>query len=153
MNANQLPMSVKEEFEAKLNLGNAFRETAKNCIQLSTAALALPILFTQAVLGKNAAENGLRSVAGSCTLRLSWACFMLAILCGLVYQWASIKRSWDELHSFQFTPEKASQPGFRRTWWVVHFPKLNLSIFYFGMSLSFLLGAFFFVFFAAHVIG
>lgn len=65
MNANHLPMSVKEEFEAKLNLQNAFRDTAKSCIQLSTLALALPILFTQAMLGKNAAENGLRSAPGS----------------------------------------------------------------------------------------
>jgi hypothetical protein len=150
MNASALPMTVKEEFEAKLNLRNAFRDTAKSCIQLSTAALALPILFMQAMVGKN--ENGLR-YAGSWALRLSWAWFLLAILFGLVYQWASIRRSWDELHSFQFTPEKASQPGFRTRWYVVHFPKLNLSIFYFGMFFFFLLGALFFVIFAAQVIG
>jgi hypothetical protein len=112
----------------------AFGDTAKSYIQISSDALALPILFTQAILGKNAAENGLRSVGVRFALYCGWAFFLLVIGFGLIYQWSSVRRLWDELYSMQRTEENVSNPGFRRSWWVVHCDKFNLSFFYGGRN-------------------
>jgi hypothetical protein len=138
-----------EELRIKFDIVKAFGDTAKSYIQISSAALALPILFTQAILGKNAAENGLRSVGVPSTLYGAWASFLLAIGFGLIYQWSSVRRLWDELHTMQRTDENVSKPGFRRSWWVVHFDKLNLSLFYGGMVMFFFAGILLFVFFAS----
>src|SRR5258707_8441370 len=88
------------------NLGNSY-------IQISSAALAIPLLFTQAIFGENAAKQGLRSVGVPYTVYGSLFCFVLAILAGLIYQWASVRRVWDDLHGMQRTPENAQKPGYR----------------------------------------
>jgi hypothetical protein len=147
-----MPLTPAEEFKAKLDVVNAFGETAKSYIQISSLALALPLVFIQAILGKDAADKGLRSVGVPCTLYAGWSCFLLAIGFGLIYQWSSIRRVWDELHAGQLTTQNATAPGFRKTWWVVQLNKLNLSTFYGSMMLFFFAGLFFFVVFAASLL-
>jgi hypothetical protein len=54
-----------EEFKAKLEMTKAFCDTAKGYVQISSAALALPLFFQEAMLGKVRSDNGL---LGSCPL-------------------------------------------------------------------------------------
>jgi len=143
-------MSYAEEFKSKVDLTKAFCETAKTYIQISSAALALPMLFTQAVLGNEAAGNGLRGVGVPCSLVLAWISFLLAILFGLAYQWFAVRLMWDELHRTQITDQNITQPGFRTTWWVPQFGWLNRSLPFGCMLVFFYLGAFCFVCFAYH---
>jgi hypothetical protein len=147
-----MPLTPEEALKIKLDITKTFGETAKGYIQISSAGLALPLLFTQAILGKNAAENGLRSLHGSYALYGAWFCFLVSIGCGLLYQWMSVRRVWDQLHDLLRTKENVHQPGIRFTKWVVHFPKLNLSAFYGGMVGFFFVGAYLFVWFAASVL-
>jgi hypothetical protein len=144
-----MSITAADELKMRFDIVRAFGDTAKSYIQISSAALALPILFTQAILGKNAAENGLQSVGVPCALYGAWGCFLLAIGFGLIYQWSSVRRVWDDLHSMQRTDENAKEPGKRHTWWVVDLGKINLSAFYGGMMFFFFLGTFLFVCFAA----
>ncbi len=142
-------MSYADEFKSRVDLMKAFCDTAKTYIQISFAALALPMVFTQAILGKETAERGLRAVGVPCGLILAWIFFLLAIAFGLGYQWLAIRLVWDELHRAQITDQKAAEPGFRTTWWVPQFRWLNRSILYGGMVVFFYLGAALFVAFAA----
>jgi hypothetical protein len=145
-------MAYAEEFKSRVDLTKSFCDTAKTYIQISSAALALPIFFTQAVLGKEAAERGLRGVGVPCSLVVAWTSFLLAIGFGLAYQWLAIRRMWDELHTTQATDQNIAQPGFRTTRWVPKFEWLNRSYLYGCMLGFFYLGAIFFVVFAAHVL-
>jgi hypothetical protein len=140
----------KEEFEARLELTKAFGDTAKSYIQISSAALALPLLFTQAVLGKDIADHGLGS--NSWSLVTAWLCFLMSIAFGLTYQWFSVRRLWDDFHEANWTPEKSSRPGYRKTWWVISFSKFNLAWLWFGMAGSFYLGSILFTWFAYELI-
>jgi ABC-type Fe3+-siderophore transport system permease subunit len=143
----------KDEFEAKLEMTKAFADTAKSYVQISSAGLALPLLFTQAIFGKNRADGGL---LGACpwTLIASWAFFVLAIAFGLTYQWLSIRRIWDQFHQANRTPENASQPGYRTTRWVIRMDRLNLSLVWLGMVGGFYAAAVLFTIFArAHCEG
>jgi len=47
-----------EEFKAKLEMTKAFSDTAKSYVQISSAALALPLLLNEALLGKSGSDNG-----------------------------------------------------------------------------------------------
>src|SRR5579864_2993369 len=123
------PMSFAEEFKSKVEITKAFCDTAKSYIQISAAGLALPIVFTQALLGKEAAERGIRAVGLPCSLKLSWLSFLLAIGFGLLYQWLAIRAVWGELHEAQFTKDKAAQRGFRTTAWIPQFRDFNRSIY------------------------
>ena len=145
-------MSYTEEFKSRVDLMKAFCATAKTYIQISSAALALPILFTQAVLGKEVAESGFRAFGVPRSLALAWISFLLAIGFGLVYQWLAIRLMWDELHRAQITDRNITQPGFRTTWWVPPLQWLNRSFLYGCMLVFFYLGAFLFVVFAAHTL-
>jgi hypothetical protein len=58
----------------QLQMVKTFGETKESYIQIASAGLALPLPFTQAVLGKNTSENGLRSVRGSYALYGAWIC-------------------------------------------------------------------------------
>jgi hypothetical protein len=142
-------MSYEEGFKSRMDLIKAFCETAKSYIQISSAALALPILFTQAVLGKEAAEKGVRAVGLPCSLVLAWISFLLAIGFGLLYQWLAVRLMWDELHRTQVTDRNITRPRFRRTWWVPEFRWLNRSLPFGCMLVFFYLGAILFVTFAA----
>jgi hypothetical protein len=147
-----MPLTHEAAIKIKLDIVKTFGETAKGYIQIASAGLALPLLFTQAFLGKNTSENGLRSLHGSYALYGAWGCFLLSIGCGLLYQWMSVRRVWDQLHDLLRTTGNVDQPGTRFSWWVLHFPKLNFSMFYAGMVFFLFLGAYLFVWFAASVL-
>ncbi len=147
-----MPFSEEEELKMRFDVVKAFGDTAKSYIQISSAALAIPLLFTQAIFGENAAKQGLRSVGVPYTVYGAWFCFVLAIVLGVLYRWASIRRVWDDLHEMQRTTVNADRPGFRIMWWVIHFPNFNLSIFYGGMMAFFFMGVFLFAVFAITVL-
>lgn len=147
-----MPFTEEDALKVRFDIVKSFGDTVKSYIQISSAALALPLIFTQAIFGKAAAERGLRSVGVPGTVYGAWACFLIAIACGLLYQWLSVRRVWDDLQNMQRTPQNAVRPGFRRTWWVIHFERFNLSTVYGGMVFFFFWGAFFFVIFSITVI-
>ena len=133
-----------EEFKAKLEMTKAFCDTAKSYVQISSAGLALPLLFQEAMLGKVRSDNGL---LGSFHWELipSWALFLIAIVCGLLYQWLSMRRLWDQYHMGNRTRDNMHEPGYRITPRLLKIDKLNLSWIWLGMMGTFYLGAVFFV--------
>jgi hypothetical protein len=145
-------LTPEETIKFKLEIVKTFGETAKGYIQIASAGLALPLLFTETIFGKNRAEHGLSSLPGSCSLYGAWGCFLISIACGLIYQWLSVRRVWDELHGLLENKTNRNQPGTRHTWWVLGPRKMNLSAFYGGMVLFFFLGACLFVLFARAVL-
>src|ERR1039458_7238012 len=92
-----LPLLFTETLFGK-NRAEPDLRTAKGYIQIASAGLALPLLFTETIFGKNRADHGLSSLPGSCSLYGAWGCFLISIACGLIYQWLSVRRVWDELH-------------------------------------------------------
>jgi hypothetical protein len=46
-----------EEFKAKLEMTKAFCDTAKSYVQISSAGVALPLVFRQAILGDTDAKR------------------------------------------------------------------------------------------------
>jgi hypothetical protein len=145
-------ISYTDEFKLRVDLIKAFCETAKTYIQISSAALALPVLFVQDVLGKDAEQNGIRAIGVPYSLVLAWISFLLAIGFGLAYQWLAVRLMWNELHKAQIAEWNITQPGFRSTWWVPQFRWLNRSILYGCMLGFFYIGAILFVVFAAHAL-
>jgi hypothetical protein len=144
--------SAEDELKARFEIVKSFVDTAKSYIQISSAGLALPLLFTQAIFGKSA-ENGLKNTGSTRGfLYGAWFCFLLAIGFGLIYQWLSVRRVWDDHHEMVKTDQNKDKPGIRFTVWVPHFPDLNLSIFYGGMVVFFFVGVVFFVWFAATIL-
>jgi hypothetical protein len=79
------PMSYTDFFKARAELVKAYCESAKSYIQISSAALALPLLFTQALLGEHAAKQGLYAIGVPWSLAAAWLSFLLAIAFGLAY--------------------------------------------------------------------
>ena len=77
---------------------------------------------------------------------------VLAILAGLIYEWASVRRVGDDLHDMQRTPENEQKPGYRKTWWVTHFPNFNLSVPCGLMTFFFFCGVVLFAVFAVTVL-
>lgn len=128
----------------------AFCDTAKNYVQISSAALALPLLFTQAMLGKSASDLGIRHAPGS--LVTAWILFGTTIVFGLTYKWLSVRRVWDQFHETYRTTKNAQRPGYRRTWWIIKLGDVNLAFFWFPMVCSFYAGIGFFIYFAADCI-
>jgi hypothetical protein len=147
-----MAFTQEDELKVRFDIVKSFGETVKSYIQISSAALALPLVFTQAIFGKAAAERGLRSVGVPYTIYGAWTCFLVAIACGLLYQWLSVRRVWDGLHDMQRRAQNVGRPGFRRTWWVIHFEQFNLSMVYGGMVFFFFWGAALFVIFSITVI-
>jgi len=130
-------MSFTDAFKSKVDVIKAFCDTAKTYIQISSAALALPMVFTQAILGKDIAEKGFRDFGLPWSLILAWISFLLAIGFGLAYQWLAIRMVWGELHRAQRTRWNADSPGFRTTRWVPQFRRFNRSFLYGGMVVFF----------------
>jgi hypothetical protein len=142
-------MCYKDFFSSRADLIKAFSESAKSYIQISSAALALPLVFTQAMLGKVAAEGGLKALGISAPwLLMAWVSFLLAIGFGLLYQWLSVRRLWNQLHKDHLTEQNATNWGFRTTLYVPRLEWLHRSILYGGMVLFFYVGAIMFVMFA-----
>ena len=142
-------MNPDDVFKSRIDLMKAYCDTAKSYVQLSTGALVLPLLFTQAIFGKQTGEQGLAAQGIPLSLRACWGCFLVSIGCGLLYQWLAIRLVWDELHALNRTRENAGDPGFRTTWWIPSFARLNRSSLYGAMVAFFFAGAFCFVLFAA----
>jgi hypothetical protein len=139
-----------EEFQAKLDMTKAFNETAKGYVQIGSAGLALPLLFTQAMFGKTRAEAGLHGAPWE--LVASWVFFILSIGFGITYQWLSIRRIWDQFHQANRTLENALQPGFRFTKWIPRIDGMNLSLFWLGMTGCLYAGVILFAIYAAQII-
>ena len=142
-------LAYEDEFKCRMELMKSYCDTAKSYTQIAAAALALPLFFTEILLGKQAVEQGLRQQL-PWTLFASWAGFLMCILFGLVYQWLAIRLVWDELHEVNRTISNSRQAGFRNTRWIPSFMWLNRSALYGGMVVCFFLGVAFFVAFAAH---
>ena len=69
-------LNPEEKIKLKLEIVKTFGETAKGYIQIASAGLALPLLFTETIFGKSRAEHGLSSLPGSCSLYGAWGCFL-----------------------------------------------------------------------------
>jgi len=138
----------------RMEVTKAYAEGAKGFVQLSSAALALPLVFTQAILGKDVADKGLQGIDrfSFWVLVLTWFSFLMAILFGSLYLWLAPRRFWDDLHRI---PEHQARyrhlfqkwPTSRAWDW------LDRSVLYFLMILFFCLGALAFVLYAGHAIG
>ena len=136
-----------DEFKAKLEMTKAFCDTAKSYVQISSAGLALPVLFTQMIVGKTRSEQGLGVIHW--TLAGSWVLFLVSIGCGLVYQWLAMRRLWDQYHGGHRTLENMKEPGYRLTKGILQTGKMNLSWVWLGMTGGFFTGAICFVLYAA----
>jgi hypothetical protein len=66
-------MTYTDFFKARTELVKALADSARSYIQISSAALALPLLFARALLPERAAKSGLRSgraMESRCSMRL-----------------------------------------------------------------------------------
>jgi hypothetical protein len=135
-----------EEFKSKLEMTKAFCDTAKGYVQISSAGLAVPLLLNEAVLGKARTESGLGQVP--CTLTISWISFLVSIACGLIYQWLSMRRLWDQYHGGHRTIHNMHEAGYRITKAIPQTGGINLSYIWSGMVFGLILGAAFFVAYA-----
>jgi hypothetical protein len=143
-------MSYSEFLKARTDITKAFCDTAKVYIQLSSAGLALPLLFTQAILGTGKWVQGLNAT-GRYSLLLAWVFFLIAILAGAYYQWFAIRGMWNDLHRSELMKEthgKLIYSGFRKTPGIPQFEKSNRSRPYGVMLISFFAGAISFAVFA-----
>lgn len=140
-----------EEFKAKLEMTKGFCDTAKSYVQISSAGLAIPLLFKEAMLGKTRSDIGLLgSVPRS--LISSWVLFLVSIACGLAYQWLSMRRLWDQYHGGHRTTENIKEPGYRMTKGIMQIGGMNLSWVWFGMTVGLFAGALCFAIYAYTVI-
>jgi hypothetical protein len=138
----------EDEFKAKLEMTRAFCDTAKSYVQIATAGLAVPLLLKQAVLGKDTGFSGW--VPWS--LRITWALFLISIFCGLLYQWLSMRRLWDQYHAGNRTLDNMKEPGYRLTRFLPQTVGFNLSYAWLGMTLGLFGGALSFVIYAWGII-
>jgi hypothetical protein len=145
-------MSYADFFKSRTELTKIFCETAKSYIQISSAALALPLLFSQAIFGESVAKQGFQAGRAIWILFAAWLSFLLSIGFGLLYQWLITRKLWDTLHRHHLTEENANEWGFRITPWVWQLERVNRSAFYGAMIAFFYLGAILFVLFAARTI-
>jgi len=139
-----------EEFKAKLEMTKAFCDTAKSYVQISSAGLAVPLLFVQMIFGKTRSEAGFLAVPWS--LAASWVLFLASIGCGLIYQWLAIRRLWDQYHGGHRTEENMREPGYRLTKGIMQTGNMNLSWYWLGMTGGFFAGAVCFVLYAASLL-
>jgi ABC-type Fe3+-siderophore transport system permease subunit len=151
---NEDYMSYTDFFKTRMEVTKAYCEGAKGFIQLSAAALALPLVFTQAILGKDVAEKGLQGVdrIRFWTLAVAWCSFVVAIVFGTAYQWLAPRREWDDLHRH---PEHMKRyRGLIHKWPTSRaWDWLDRSIPYFVMIAAFCIGAVSFALYAANTMG
>jgi hypothetical protein len=83
-------MAISETDYVKCNIDimKAYCDTAKSYVQIASAGIAAPFVFTQVILGKSVADAGL---VVSWALVVSWLCFLTTVAAGLVYQWLAIR--------------------------------------------------------------
>jgi hypothetical protein len=141
-------MTYTDFFKARTELVKALADSARSYIQISSAALALPLLFARALLPERAAKSGSYAVGALWSLVAACAFFLVAIVCGLLYQWLIVRRLWDKLHRDHITAEYAAEWGVARSAFVPKFEWLDRSWLYGGMVCSFIAGAALLVVFA-----
>jgi len=105
----------------------AYIDAAKSFTQLSAAALLLPVVFFRQLL----AFDPTKPVRVDLLLLLSWACFLVAIGCGLLYQYLAVK----------YLSAKFWGGDWEKSSW----PVKNPGYAYGCMLVTFFLGAVFFV--------
>src|SRR5215470_9373285 len=135
-------MTYTDFFKARTELVKALADSARSYIQISSAALALPLLFSRALLAGGAARSGSYATGVPWSLLAACAFFLVAIVCGLFYQWLIVRRLWDKLHRDHITAEYAAEWGVAKPEW------LDRSWLYGGMVCSFVVGAALLVWFA-----
>jgi len=81
----------------------------------------------------------------------AWVFFLIAIACGLLYQWLSMRRLWDQYDMGHRTIENKDEPGYRITPRLLKIDQLNLSWVWLGMTGTFYSGAVLFVIYAAMI--
>jgi hypothetical protein len=150
-------MTYVDFFKERVEVTKAFCDSAKLYIQLSTAALVLPLVFAQTILGKDVIDKGLHVTGvGAWSLGVAWISFLLAIGSGGLYQWLVIRRMWDDLHGNEQHRAAFGElfhSGFRQTPWVPKFYSHNRSFWYGAMIVFFHVGAISFVVYASNILG
>ena len=121
-------------------------------IQISSAALALPLLFSRALLAEGAGKSGFYALGTTWSLVAACAFFLVAIVCGLFYQWLIVRRLWDKLHRDHITAEYAAEWGVAQSAFAPKLEWLDRSCLYGGMVCSFIVGAALLVVFAWSVL-
>jgi hypothetical protein len=141
-------MTYTDFFKARTELVKALADSARSYIQISSAALALPLLFSRALLAGGAAKSGSYAMGVPWSLVAACAFFLVAIVCGLFYQWLIVRRLWDKLHRDHITADYAAEWGVAQSAFVPKFEWLDRSWLYGGMVCSFIVGATLLVWFA-----
>ncbi len=140
-------MSYTDFFKARTELVKALADSARSYIQISSAALTVPLFFSRAWLAEGAAP-GSYTIGDPRSLFAACAFFLVAILCGLLYQWLVVRRLWDKLHRDHITAEYAREWGVSKSAFAPKFEWLDRSWLYVGMVSSFVIGAALLVWFA-----
>ena len=126
----------------------ALADSARSYIQISSAALALPLLFSRALLAEGAGKSGFYALGTTWSLVAACAFFLVAIVCGLFYQWLIVRRLWDKLHRDHISAEYAAEWGVAQSAFAPKLEWLDRSWLYGGMVGSFIVGAALLVLFA-----
>ena len=141
-------MSYTDFFNARTELVKALADSARSYIQISSAALALPLLFSRALLAEPAAKSGSYPMVVPWSLLAACSFFLIAIVCGLFYQWLIVRRLWDKLHRDHISAEYAAEWGVAQSAFAPKLEWLDRSWLYGGMVGSFIVGAALLVWFA-----
>jgi hypothetical protein len=139
-------MTYTDFVNARTELVKALADSARSYIQISSAALTVPLFFSRAFLAEGAERSG--SYAMPWSLFAACAFFLVAIVCGLLYQWLVVRRLWDKLHRDHITAEYAQEWGVSKSAFAPKFEWLDRSWLYVGMVSSFVIGAALLVWFA-----
>jgi hypothetical protein len=81
-------ISKEEYVKCNIEIMKAYCDTAKSYVQIASAAIAAPFVFTQVILGRSVAEAGMKV---PWSLAVAWLCFLTTVGSGLVYQWLAIR--------------------------------------------------------------
>ncbi len=141
-------MTYTEFFNARTELVKALADSARSYIQISSAALTVPLFFSRALLAEGAERSGSYAMGVPWSLFAACAFFLIAIVCGLLYQWLVVRRLWDKLHRDHITAEYAREWGVSKSAFAPKFEWLHRSWLYVGMVCSFVVGAALLVWFA-----
>lgn len=123
-----MPLTHAEATKCNIDVMKAYCDTAKSYVQIASAAIAAPFVFTQTILGSAGTGGGV-----SWPLAAAWSCFLITVASGLVYQWLAIRLVSNDLNGVE--------------------NKVSRSIPYGAMVASFFVGAVFFVVFAWNRLG
>lgn len=91
-------------FDRQSTVMKMYSDNAKTYIQLSSAALALTLVFADKVIHLPATAN-----LSSPPMEAVWSCFLLTIISGAFYQYLAVKTldawlEWDYVNSWDWLP-------------------------------------------------